>query len=71
LSTEPCLIKVVDTAPSNNIRANEIAIETARTGKVIAVVIVMNNFCKKNAICGALILGIKSFLAGRQKVPIS
>ncbi len=47
LSTEARLIKVVDTAPSNNTRAVEIAIETAKTGKVTAVVAVMSIFCKK------------------------
>ncbi len=34
LSTEPCPIIVYDTAPGNNMRADEIAIETAKTGKV-------------------------------------
>jgi hypothetical protein len=47
LSTEPCPIKVINTAPSNNMRAGEIANETAKTGKVVAVVAVMSIFCKK------------------------
>ncbi len=47
MSTEPHPIKVVNTAPSENIRANKIAIETAKTGKVTAVVVVMSIFCKK------------------------
>jgi hypothetical protein len=47
LSTEPRPIKVVNTAPSENIRANEIAIETAKTGEVTAAVTVMSNLCKK------------------------
>jgi hypothetical protein len=34
LSTEPRPIKVVDTAPSNNMRADKIVIKTAKTGKV-------------------------------------
>ncbi len=48
MSTEPRPIKVVNTAPSNsnNIRANEIMIETAKTGKVTAVV-ARGAFCKK------------------------
>jgi hypothetical protein len=42
LSTEPRPIKVFDTAPSENIRANEIAIKTAKIGKVTAVVAVIS-----------------------------
>jgi hypothetical protein len=57
LSTEPRPIKVVDTAPSETTRTNEIAIETAKTGKVIAVVAVMSILsemkCKlRSANCG-------------------
>ncbi len=40
LSTEPRPIKVVDTAPSETMRANEIAIKTAKTSKITAVVAV-------------------------------
>jgi hypothetical protein len=47
LSTEPRPIKVANTAPSETARANEIAIETAKTGKVTAVVAVMSIFSKK------------------------
>jgi hypothetical protein len=47
LSTEPCPIKVVDTAPSETTRANEIAIKTAKTSKVTAVVAVMSIFSEK------------------------
>ncbi len=47
LSIEPHPIKFVDTAPSETTRANEIAIETAKTGKVTAVVTVMSIFSKK------------------------
>jgi hypothetical protein len=57
LSTEPRPIKVANTAPGETTRANEIAIETAKTGKVTAVVAVMSIFSKKkcksqNANCG-------------------
>ncbi len=45
-STEPRPIKAVDTAPSQSTRANEIAIETAKSGKVTAVVAVMSIFSK-------------------------
>jgi hypothetical protein len=44
MSTEACPIKVVDRALS--IKADGIAIETAKTGKVTAVVTVMSIFCK-------------------------
>jgi hypothetical protein len=40
LSTEARPIKVVNTAPSSNMRADEIEIETAKTGNVTAVVAV-------------------------------
>ncbi len=41
-------IKVVDTAPSETTDADEIAIETAKTGKVTAVVTVMSIFSRKS-----------------------
>ncbi len=47
LTTEPHLIKVANTAPSNNMRANEMANKSAKTDKVTAVVPVMTIFCKK------------------------
>ncbi len=47
MSTEPCLIKVASAAPSETTRADEIAIETAKTGKVAAMVMVMSIFSKK------------------------
>jgi hypothetical protein len=50
MSTESCLIKAANTAPRNNMRANKIAVETAKTGNVTAVVAVMSIFCKKSAI---------------------
>jgi hypothetical protein len=47
MSTEACPIKFLNTAPSKNMRADELAIETAKTGKVTAVVAVMSIFCRK------------------------
>jgi hypothetical protein len=47
LSTEPRPIKVTNTAPSETTRADEVAIETAKTGKVTAVVAVMSIFSEK------------------------
>ncbi len=47
MSTEPLPIKVTNTAPSETTRADEIAIETAKTGKVTAVISVMSMFSKK------------------------
>ncbi len=44
-------------------RADEIAIKTAKTGKVNAVVAIMSVFSlKKGAICGALNPGIRGLL---------
>jgi hypothetical protein len=43
----PRLIKVAHTALSETTKADEIAIETAKTGKVTAVVAVMRFFSKK------------------------
>ncbi len=47
LSTEPHPIKVANTAPSETTRADEIALKTANTSKVTAVVAVMSIFCEK------------------------
>ncbi len=47
LSTEPRPIKVANTAPSETTRADEIAIETAKTSKVTAVVAAMSIFSEK------------------------
>jgi hypothetical protein len=47
LSHKPCLIKVVNTALSKATKADEIAKETAKTGKVTAVVAVMSIFKRK------------------------
>jgi hypothetical protein len=40
------MIKVINTAPSNTMRTDEIATETAKTIEVTAVVAVMSIFCK-------------------------
>jgi hypothetical protein len=48
LPTEPHPIKVAITALSETMKADEIAIETAKTGKVTVVVVVMSIFSKKN-----------------------
>ncbi len=47
MSTEPHPIKVADTAPCEPTRADEIAIKTAKTGKVTAVVAAMSIFSEK------------------------
>jgi hypothetical protein len=47
LSHKPRLIKVANTAPSETTKADEIAIKTAKTGKVTAVVAVMSIFSRK------------------------
>jgi hypothetical protein len=46
LSTEARPIKVANTAPNNIIKDDEIAIETAKTGNVTAVVAAISIFCK-------------------------
>jgi hypothetical protein len=51
-------------------KANQIASESAKTGKVTAVVAVMSIFSKKNANCGALILEMRGLLTKRRKEPI-
>jgi hypothetical protein len=71
LSTEPRPIKVADLAPSETLRADEIRIETATTGKVNAVVAVMSIFILKNVSFGELISGMRSLLTKRRKVLIS
>jgi hypothetical protein len=43
-------------------RANEITNETAKTNKVTAVVKVMSIYCRKNAVSGALIPGMRILL---------
>ncbi len=47
MSHKPRPIKVVDTALSETVKADEIASKTAKTGKVTAVVVVMSIFKKK------------------------
>ncbi len=71
MSTEPCPVKVANIALSETLKADEIAIKTAKTSKVTAVVVVMSIFSKKDASCRALIAEMRSLLAKRQKVPIS
>jgi hypothetical protein len=68
MSTDSCLIKVADTAPSNTKRADKIANETAKTGKVAAMVAVMSIFVERNASRAELILEMRSLLASRKKV---
>ncbi len=46
-SHKPCPIKVLDTALSETMKADEIGSKTAKTGKVTAVVTVMSIFKKK------------------------
>jgi hypothetical protein len=47
LSHKPCPIKVIDTAPSKTMKADEIASKTAKTGKVTVLVAVMSIFKRK------------------------
>jgi hypothetical protein len=47
MSHKPCPIKVINTALSKATKADEIAKETAETGKVTAVVAVMSIFKRK------------------------
>jgi hypothetical protein len=70
LSHKPHLIKVVNTALGEATKADEIAKETAKTGKVNAVVAVMSIFKKKSANCGALVLEMRGLLTKRWKEPI-
>jgi hypothetical protein len=59
LSHKPRLIKVVNTAPSETTKADEIAIKTAKTGKVTAVVAVMSIFSRKRCKLRSANLGNK------------
>jgi hypothetical protein len=71
LSHKPRPIKVVDTALRVATKADEIAKETAETGKVTAVVAVMRAFLReKNANCGALVSEMRGLLAKERKEPI-
>ncbi len=47
MSHKPHQIEVANTSPSETMRANEILIETAKTGKATAVVAVMSIFSEK------------------------
>jgi hypothetical protein len=51
-------------------KTDEIAKETAETGKVTAVVAVMSNLRKKSAYCGALFSEMRGLLAKEWKEPI-
>jgi hypothetical protein len=64
----PHPIKVVNTALSVATKADEIAKETAKTGKVTAVVAVMSVFKRKNANCGALFSEMRGLLAKELKL---
>ncbi len=70
MSHKPRPIKVVETAPSVAMKADEIAKETAKTGKVTAVVAVMSIFKKKSANRGAPFSERRGLLAKEQKEPI-
>jgi hypothetical protein len=70
LSHKPRLIKAANTAFSETTKADQIAIRTAKTGEVTAVVAVMSIFSRKDANCRALISKMRSLLAKRQKEPI-
>ncbi len=70
MSHKPRPIKVVETALSVATKADEIALETAKTRKVTAVVAIMSIFKKKNANCGALVSEMRGLLAKERKEPI-
>ncbi len=70
MSHKPHSIKVVDTALIETLKADQIVIETAKTGKVTAVVAVLSILVEKDANCGALISEMRGLLAKRQKEPI-
>jgi hypothetical protein len=59
LSYKPCPIKVTDTALSETTKADQIAIKTAKTGKVTAVVAVMSIFSRKRCKLRSANLGYK------------
>ncbi len=59
MSHKPHLIKVANTALSETTKADEIAIKTAKTGKVTAVVTVMSIFSKKKCKLQSANRGIK------------
>jgi hypothetical protein len=50
-------------------KADEIAKETTKTGKVTAVVVVMSILKEKDANCGALVSEMRGLLAKRRKEP--
>ena len=70
MSHKPRPIKVVETALSVAMKADEMAQETAKTKKVTTVVAVMSIFKRKNANCGALFSEMRGLLAKERKEPI-
>ncbi len=70
MSTEPRLIKVRNTAPSETLAADEIAIETTTTGKETAVVAVMSIFSKKSCKLRSTNLGNEKPSCQKAEVPI-
>ncbi len=68
MSTKPHPIKVIATAPSETMSADEIAIETAKTSKVTAVVAVMRIFTKKRCNLRRLNPEMRSLKPSFQKV---
>ncbi len=70
MSHKPRPIKVIKTALCVVMKADEIAKETAKTGKVTAVVAVMSIFKKKSANCRALFSKWRGLLAKERKEPI-
>ncbi len=67
MSHKPRPIKFANTALSETTKADEIAIKTAKIGKVTGVVAVMSIFIRKDANCGALISKMRSLLAKEWK----
>jgi hypothetical protein len=64
---KPRPIKAIDTALSETTKTDEIAKETAKTGKVTAVVAVMSIFKRKRCeLRGALVSEMRGRLAKRQ-----
>ncbi len=57
MSHNPRPIKVINTALSETTKADKIAIETAKTGEVTAVVVVMSIFSKKRCKLRSVNLG--------------
>ncbi len=67
MSTDAHPIKVTNTAPSKNMSADEIVIETAKPGMVTVVVMVMSIFFVRNASRRVLIMEMRGLLVERKK----